>query len=136
MRPQHLKDLVQCRESGTDFLTALTGFISLVLAGQYSVDIAPAFFSSRLIAVSRKSGGIRPIAVGCTLRRLAFKCANTHTSLLATYFRLTPLGVGAPGGCEAAVHAARRFLQNMPADHVLVKLGFSSAFNAFTDLIC
>jgi len=26
MRPRHLMDLVQCRESGSDFLTALTGF--------------------------------------------------------------------------------------------------------------
>jgi len=27
------------------------------------------------------------------------------------------------------VHSARRFLQNMPSDHVLVKLDFSNAFN-------
>jgi len=33
MRPQHLKDMMLCRESGTDFLAALTAFTNVVLAG-------------------------------------------------------------------------------------------------------
>ena len=33
MRPQHLKDMMLCRESGTDFLAALTGSANVVLAG-------------------------------------------------------------------------------------------------------
>jgi len=33
--PMHLKDLIHCRESGSDFLTALAGFINLVLAGRF-----------------------------------------------------------------------------------------------------
>jgi len=40
-----------------------------------------------------------------------------------------PLGVAAPGGCEAAVHATRRYLATVPDDSFLVKLDFSSAFN-------
>ena len=59
---QHLKDLIQCRESGSDFLTALTGFTNLVLAGWCPVDVIPTFFGGRLIALNKKSGGIRPIA--------------------------------------------------------------------------
>lgn len=39
------------------------------------------------------------------------------------------LGVGVAGGCDAAVHAARRYLESMPENHVLVKLDFSNAFN-------
>ena len=39
------------------------------------------------------------------------------------------MGVGVPGGVEAAVHATRRLVQNLPADHVIVKLDFSNAFN-------
>ena len=38
-------------------------------------------------------------------------------------------GVGIPGGCEAAVHATRRFMATMPDNHVVVKLDFSNAFN-------
>ena len=32
-------------------------------------------------------------------------------------------------GCEAAVHAARSYVENMGADDVLVKLDFANAFN-------
>ena len=74
--------------------------------------------------------GIRPIAVGFTLRRLTSKCANAHvSSRLATFFRPIQLGVSTPRGCEAAVHSARRFLQTMPADNIIVKLDFSNAFS-------
>ena len=47
LRPQHLKDLIECRESGSDFLTALTGFTNLVLAGRCPVDVIPIFFGGR-----------------------------------------------------------------------------------------
>ena len=40
------------------------------------------------------------------------------------------LGVGVSGGCEAAVHATRRFLENMPDNFVVVKIDFSNAFNS------
>ena len=36
------------------------------------------------------------------------------------------------GGCEADVHATRRFLESMPADEVIVKLDFSNAFNTIS----
>ena len=39
------------------------------------------------------------------------------------------LGVGIPGGCEAAVHSARKVLDNMPSDKVMVKLDFTNAFS-------
>jgi len=104
---------------------------NLVLAGHCPDAVAATFFGGRLIALNKKSGGIRPIAIGFTLRRLSSKCTNAYAfSHLATFFRPTQLVVGTPGGCETAVHSARRFLQTMPADHVLVKLDFSNAFNS------
>ena len=39
------------------------------------------------------------------------------------------LGVGVSGGAEAAVHAVRRLVKNLPTGHVVVKLDFSNAFN-------
>jgi len=39
------------------------------------------------------------------------------------------LGVGVSGEAEAAVHAARRLVSNLPAGHVVVKLDFSNAFS-------
>ena len=32
--------------------------------------------------------------------------------------------------CEAAIHSARRFLEGMPADYVMVKLDFANFFNS------
>jgi len=131
MRPQHLKDLVFCREAGTDFLSALTGFTNTVMAGLCPSHVSSFFFGGRLIALNKKSGGVRPIAVGVTLRRLASKCANAHgAARMAPTLGPRQLGVGIPGGCEAAIHSARRYLQSLPADHVMVKLDFANAFNS------
>jgi len=109
LRPQHIRDLLMCREAGPEFLSALTAFANLVLAGGCPSVISPVFFGERLLALNKKSGGIHPIAIGFTLRRLASKCAISFgTSQLRTYFYPHQLGIGAPGGCEAAVRSARR----------------------------
>jgi len=120
-----------CREAGADFLSALTDFTNLVLAGRCPEAVAPVFFGGRLLALNKKTGGIRPISIGFTLRRLASKCANSFgTNKQAYYFYPHQLGIGTSGGCEAAVHSARRYLEELPRDHVLVKLDFSNAFNS------
>ena len=96
------------------------------------------FFGGRLIALHKKSGGIRPIAVGITLCHLASKCASSFgVARLASVFSPRQLGVGTPGGCEAAIHSARRYLQSLAPDHVIVKLDFENAFKtAYTDQTC
>ena len=38
---------------------------------------------------------------------------------------------GTPHGSEAATHAARIYLQNLPSDHLLLNLDFKDAFNCF-----
>ena len=53
--------------------------INTVLEGRCPSDIATIFLGgrlTRLIALTKKSGGLRPIVVGLTLRRLASKCAS------------------------------------------------------------
>ena len=54
----------------------------------------------------KQSGGVRPIAIGYTWRRLAPNCANNYAiSQLGDALLPTQLGVETPDGCEAAVHA-------------------------------
>jgi len=48
---------------------------------------------------------------------------------MSAYFAPLQLGIGIPGGCEAAVHATRRFVRAMYPGQVLVKLDFTNAFN-------
>jgi len=87
-------------------------------------------FGGRLIALGKKDGGVRPITVSYTLRRLAAKCANNHViEKRSKALQPQQLGVGVAGGAEAAVHAVRRLVSNLPKDNVVVKLDFSNAFN-------
>jgi hypothetical protein len=116
---------------GGSLLDALTDFTNLVLNGGVPALARPVFFGATLISFNKKDGGIRPIAVGLTLRQLIAKMANrralqTCSSLLAP----RQLGVGVKGGAEAIAHAARRYLASIDSDKVLVKLDFANAFNS------
>ena len=87
-------------------------------------------YGGRLLALKKKDGGLRPIAIGYTIRRLAAKCANKYdTEKLAAQLAPIQLGVSIPGGAEAAVHALRRCADDLPNDHIIVKLDFTNAFN-------
>jgi len=75
--PKHLLELVTCQSNGRTLLTAQTGFVNHVLDGKCPNSVRPVFFGAKLLALEKKSGGNRPIAIGYTLRRLVAKCANT-----------------------------------------------------------
>ena len=78
-----------------------------------------------------KDGGLRPIAIGLTLRRLASKIVNRWaTDRLSSKLAPRQLGVGVRGGAEAIVHAARAFVESSSPFHALVKLDFRNAFNS------
>ena len=73
---------------------------------------------------------MRPIVVGLVLRRLASKLVAKHaTAKLAVKLSPLQLGVGIPGGMEAAIHSARRFVENIDQDSMIVKLDYRNAFN-------
>ena len=109
---------MSCLDFGSDLLPALTSSTNTVMTGACPTDIIPIFFGGRLLALNKKSGGIRPIAVGLTLRRFASKCTNSFgVCRLPSLFDHRQLGVGTPGGCEATIHSARRHLRNLAPDH-------------------
>ena len=93
-------------------LPTLASFVQLVLEGRTTLSIRP-FFRANLTALHKKDGGIRPITLSCTLRRLVAKIATGKvkeelTSLLAPQ----QLGFGIKGGAVAAVHADRMYAFN------------------------
>jgi len=98
----------------------------MVLAGHSPSDVVPIFFGGCLLALNKKSGGIRPIAIGFTLGRLALKFG---TNQLKSLFHPCHLGVGIPGRCRGTFHFAHRSLEAMPANYMMVKLDFTNAFN-------
>ena len=119
LRPKHLIDLINCKTSGQNLLSAITAFTNMLLDGKCHPAVRPILFGGNFTALAKKSGGIRPIAVGYTWRRIAAKCANAFAmNTLRDYFAPTQLGVCVSGGCEATVHATRRFIETMLADYV------------------
>ena len=102
-----------------------------MLRGDVPQEVRPFFFGASLVALKKKCGGVRPIAVGCTLCRLVAKIASKCVvDDMAELLAPIQLGYGVRGGSEVAVHAARCFLSNMEDHQAVVKLDFTNAFNS------
>jgi hypothetical protein len=132
LRPQHLKDALQTAAHRDEVLSQLTSLTNLLARGQAPPATAELFAGASLAALPKKDGGLRPVAVGETLRRLVGKCL-CHEVASAARARLAPLqlGVAVPGGTEAAIHCARQWwTRNLGNEQkVFVKLDLSNAFN-------
>ena len=136
IRPQHLLDLTSALAelSGGVLLQSFTNFTNLVLRGEVPQSVKPIFFGANLIHFRKKDSGIRPIAVGQTLRRLVAKCISSRvTHSIRSELAPLQLGCGVSLGCEASAHATCLYLQSMPSNHLLVKLDFRNAFNFVND---
>lgn len=73
--PRHLKDLVSksAGDPGSTLISSLTKFVNLIASGNVSPAVRPFLFGAKLIGLTKKDGGVRPIAIGCTLCRLVAK---------------------------------------------------------------
>ena len=136
MTPQNLKDLISpCTgEAGKKLLVSLTLFVNTLAAGKMPAEFRPYFFSANLFALGKKDDGVRPIAVGNTLRRLASKCAgHSQKFLRKTNYGHLQLGYGCNKGAEAAALAVRNLMtMDLPDDFIMVKVDFRNAFNSIS----
>ncbi len=103
-----------------------------MLSGKVNTTIVKILYGANLCALNKKDGGIRPIAVGSTLRRIASKIAcKSVQDEVSSYFNPIQLGYGTKGGCEAATHAARTYITNqLTSDKIILKVDFENAFNS------
>ena len=67
MRPQHIKNLLQEAQANNPLLSAITDLTNLLLEGKDTASMQGALFGANLLAIAKKTGGIRPIAVGYVL---------------------------------------------------------------------
>ena len=100
--------------------------IILLLEEKVPATVQGALFGANLLAIAKKTGGIRPITVGYIWRRLAAKVACSHvkeadTALLAP----RQLGFGIPGGAEVEVRSAHLYMENTSSGKLHVKIDFS-----------
>ena len=133
--PQHLIDMCgeALGEPASKLVNTLVNFLNLIVfPGKVPTEVAEMLYGANLIALGKKDGGIRPIAVGFTLRRLAAKIVmHANKDFCEKEFQPHQVGVGTPKGAEAAVHSLRSYLLN-PASQggVLLKIDFKNAFNS------
>jgi hypothetical protein len=84
------------------------------------------------MALNKPDGGLRPIAIGETIRRLVSKCCCEGTADDAKQiFGNLQVGVATRGGGEAAIHAVRKLVEEIGKnpEKIMLKVDFSNAFN-------
>jgi hypothetical protein len=134
MRPQFLQDMVSfsAGEAGKRSLIAITKLCNFILAGKINEEVLPIFFGASLCALSKKDGGLRPIAIGCSFRRLAARVACfKHNCDIHSYLAPHQLGVATKKGSETAIHTVRTYLNlHENNDKIVLKIDFANAFNS------
>ena len=118
-------------DAGINLLKSVTDTVNLILSGKVDQNVCPVLFLAYLTALNKYSGGIRPIAVGNVIRRVAGKISSrANIQELGEKFCPTQVGFGTKGGCEAAVHAVRTFATSQDSVKVLFKGDYKNAFNS------
>ena len=111
-------------EQGARLLSVITRLCNKMLRGDIPEHIRLFLFGASLITFSKQNGGIRPIAIGNTIRRLTAKAAafNIKETSGAKLFP-HQLGVAVPRDAEAIVHSARSFCaSNLDSDDAVLFL--------------
>ena len=134
LSPTHLQELI--RTDGEDDLVSLGGalarFCDRIALGKIPTAVTAWFAGAPLTPLRKRSGGVRPIAVGESLRRLAAKMLMQRVGdQAATLLRPTQLGVSVRGGVEALVHTVAHAVREHGEDGRigLLSLDFENAFN-------
>ena len=103
LKPSHLRDMlnssaVAVRER---FVGLLSRLVKAAVTGSLPLDVAPSLMAGNLLPFAKPAGGVRPIAVGETLRRLISKVL---VQLCKAKFHFTfhpdQVGVAVPAATE------------------------------------
>ena len=87
--------------------------------------------AANLVALKKKDGGTRPIAVSLVVRRLISKMANKGVINEARNKMKNQVGCGTPGGNEATIIAIQKFVSSNGnnGEKAMLKVDFKNAFN-------
>ena len=131
LKPQHLKDAL-VPGMADEVVRHTTALVNLLVKGEACAAAQPFLCGAALAALPKSSGGLRPVAVGETLRRLVAKAAVVHyRDDFKQHLEPIQMGVGTRFGCEAIVHTVRQWLARnaLCVDKCIVKIDLSNAFN-------
>ena len=131
LRPEHL--MIMLKSSPANRVakaeTQLTRLVNAMSKGAVPAVVSPHLCGARLIAANKKTGGLRPIAVGNILRRLTSKLiARGVSDRMAPLLSPHQAGVCIKGGCEAVIHTVREAVVKNP-DKWVLQVDLENAFN-------
>jgi hypothetical protein len=107
--------------------TAMMPLILDIANDRVNASVRNRLTACNLSALAKPKNGIRPIAVGETLLKLASAYVlATLNDVVSELFRPLQLGIGTPGGCERIIHTLRSELTDKS---VLCTIDFRNAFN-------
>ena len=115
LRPAHLKDCLKRVSSSAILRIGMAAFVLGAIRGDLHGGIQQPLCTATLIPLKKKDGGIRPIAVGETLRRLVGKVLLQLPEVKQEMQTLKPrqCGVGVPFAAEMLGMAVQRLADGM-----------------------
>ena len=127
LHPAHLQDAMSAptADAGCRLSAPLTFVVNLLARrGRAMGCRAPVY------PLKKKDNGVRPIAVGETIRRLVSRCfcRALQPKFESFFAAVGQMGVGVRCGAEAVVHAVRLATLQSPS-HAILKVDFENAFN-------
>jgi len=113
-------------------LEAAARVLARLILGGAPVDVIDVHMGATLYALPKLSGGVRPIACGSVLRRLAAGgFARAYRAELSTAAGPHQFAVGRPGGAEIMQKAIAVAAENR-SSAVVIKYDFRNAYNSLT----
>lgn len=124
---EHLRELVTDSPS---LLSAFAHQCTRLAGGMIPSEARPFYTSSRLIALAKPDGRVRPIAIGEVLQRITARwlCSALRSRMARALLPLQ-FGIGVPCGPELIYRAVQRMLLLRP-DWAILTVDIRNAFNS------
>jgi len=136
LRPSYLSECCRKQGQGAPLAQALGKFACTALFHAFPTAMREVLCASSLIPLTKKDGGLRPIAVGDTIRRVVGKCLLSLEVVRAEMASLQPrqCGVGVRNAAEMVGMGLQRLVQSHTSmganDCVGLQVDVRNAFNS------
>ena len=138
LRPIHLSECCRKMGPGSPLVQAIGAFAKVAVTSAFPASVRDVLCASALIPLGKKDGGVRPIAVGDTLRRVVGKCLLHSEAVVMEMACLRPrqCGVGVCNAAEMVGMGLQRLVQsrhqNGADDYVVLQVDMRNAFNSIS----
>lgn len=133
LRPAHLQDALRRRGGGLGLIRSLARLVTKWVSGALPIAHSPYLCGANLTPLKKPDGGVRPVAVGETLRRLVGKALLSSGVAKSQVSSLAPLqvGVGIRSAAEMVAIGAQSLVDHLgpTASWCILKVDMANAFN-------